>query len=628
MAANKGKTRRLALKDIRVDGGTQSRAAIHPETVEEYAEAMQAGDAFPPLVVYYDGKVYWLADGFHRYEAAQKAKFRTFECEVKQGTQRDAILHSVGANSTHGLRRTNSDKRRAVEVLLRDQEWSQWSDREIARRTGVSDRFVNNLRKEVPTANGSQSGLRRGADGRVTDTTNIGSVAAERRAFACMKGVYYPVDTIHRIVYNEPFQTAEEIPEGYRAAEGQELKTEVRYHMYRFVDEVTPEPEGPKLEQVLWVGGRFYPVDIRLKFIFNDPLTQGQIEEARRVWYPRADFTPTGSLMAWSKYEAAGWILQPSRRLASGSETEPDEVEVEQAGEDGEYQPPEPESSPEHDPQEDGAEGHTKYHKGQAAICGKCEAVYEMRPEDATYTNWERTQSPAVIWACPRGHRVADSLMRLLDDEMPAALVEIIGEEPSQPAPPKIVVPGKFGVILADPPWKYDYPTTPYRQMSPAEMAGLPVADLAAENCALFMWVTWAMLQQALNLGVAWGFEYTGVCAAVWVKLRKGLAANTYACLNSSSNWHHGATATWTQPQTEICLLFTRGNPERVHGTRPQLIVASVRKHSQKPDEQYELIQDLAAGPYLELFAREKREGWFAWGNEIESDIELKAMEA
>jgi hypothetical protein len=107
---------------------------------------MKAGTKFPPVVVFYDGKSYWLADGFHRRDAAIQAGLDDLLADVKQGTLRDAILYSVGVNSSHGLRRTNEDKRRAVMRLLEDDEWSKWSDREIARRCAVSNHFVSDIR--------------------------------------------------------------------------------------------------------------------------------------------------------------------------------------------------------------------------------------------------------------------------------------------------------------------------------------------------------------------------------------------------------------------------------------------------------------------------------------------------
>ena len=165
----------IAISKIKVDGGTQSRAGTNGPIVYEYAELMQEGVKFPPIVVYHDGEDYWLADGFHRIAAAKEAKRTAIEADVRQGTRRDAVLHSVGANADHGLRRTNDDKRRAVEMLLRDDEWSKWSDREIARRCAVSSAMVGNIREKLKaTVNHLQSDERIGADGRTTNTANIG----------------------------------------------------------------------------------------------------------------------------------------------------------------------------------------------------------------------------------------------------------------------------------------------------------------------------------------------------------------------------------------------------------------------------------------------------------------------
>lgn len=141
---------RVDLSAIRLDGGTQPRAAIDPALVETYADDMGRGDPFPAPIVFFDGADYWLADGFHRVHAAGALKWDGLLCEVRQGTQRDAILYSVGANDSHGLRRTNEDKRRAVLRLLNDPEWSVWGDREIARACRVGHPLVASLRPTPP----------------------------------------------------------------------------------------------------------------------------------------------------------------------------------------------------------------------------------------------------------------------------------------------------------------------------------------------------------------------------------------------------------------------------------------------------------------------------------------------
>jgi Holliday junction resolvasome RuvABC endonuclease subunit len=110
---------------------------------------MQQGYSFPPVVVFYDGNDYWLADGFHRLQAAIEAGFGELEVDLKLGSRRDAMLHAVGSNASHGLKRTPADKRRAIELLLKDEIWGQWSDRAIAKHTGTSHPLVAKVRSQV-----------------------------------------------------------------------------------------------------------------------------------------------------------------------------------------------------------------------------------------------------------------------------------------------------------------------------------------------------------------------------------------------------------------------------------------------------------------------------------------------
>ena len=139
----------LNLQAIIIDKGTQSRAQISEETVTDYAEAMSAGDTFPPITVYHDGVDYYLADGFHRLHAAQRLGRASIQAEVKTGTLRDAILFSLGANRDHGLRRTNADKRKCVQTLLEDFEWGELSVNEMARICGVSPQLVSAVKAEM-----------------------------------------------------------------------------------------------------------------------------------------------------------------------------------------------------------------------------------------------------------------------------------------------------------------------------------------------------------------------------------------------------------------------------------------------------------------------------------------------
>ncbi len=138
----------IALSDIQ-DRGAQMRVGMKPDIVREYADAMADGAVFAPVDVYYDGSIYWLADGYHRVDAARKLDRETIEAEVHEGGERDAILHGIGSNDSHGIRRTQTDKRRAVERLLRDEEWSKWSDRKIAKAAKVDHKTVANVRRDL-----------------------------------------------------------------------------------------------------------------------------------------------------------------------------------------------------------------------------------------------------------------------------------------------------------------------------------------------------------------------------------------------------------------------------------------------------------------------------------------------
>ena len=135
--------------DLIQDGGAQMRVEMSDQTIADYAEELIAGTVFPPVIVYYDGEAYWLADGFHRVEAARKVERETIEAEIREGSDRDAILHGIGANARHGLRRTQADKRHAVEALLRDPGWSKWSDRHIGKVANVDHKTVGKIRREV-----------------------------------------------------------------------------------------------------------------------------------------------------------------------------------------------------------------------------------------------------------------------------------------------------------------------------------------------------------------------------------------------------------------------------------------------------------------------------------------------
>jgi N6-adenosine-specific RNA methylase IME4 len=179
---------------------------------------------------------------------------------------------------------------------------------------------------------------------------------------------------------------------------------------------------------------------------------------------------------------------------------------------------------------------------------------------------------------------------------------------------------GGYGAILCDPPWNYKTwsingtwrsAQQHYDVMPTEEIAALPVNELAADDCALFLWVTWPFLSEALELIKSWSFVYK-TCAFDWMK-----ADNTQPSLFQESLPAQIGLGYWTRSNSEPCLLATRGKPKRLNADVRMGIIEPRREHSRKPDCTHERIERLVAGPYLEMFARRSaRPGWSFWGKE------------
>jgi hypothetical protein len=125
---------------------------------------VRRGEALPPVTVFFDGAAYWLADGFHRVAAHAALGRSEIKAEAHQGARRDAILFSTGANAQHGLPRSNEDKRGAVLTLLRDLEWTGWSNGKIAAACRVSDDLVRKLRASLSPPERAGDGEHRSGD--------------------------------------------------------------------------------------------------------------------------------------------------------------------------------------------------------------------------------------------------------------------------------------------------------------------------------------------------------------------------------------------------------------------------------------------------------------------------------
>lgn len=137
----------IEIDKIRFDPTTQARVQINHEQLKEYIEAYKSGDRFPAIVCYFDRKDYWIADGFHRILAAKEAGHAEIAVEIHLGDVSDAKWHAAGANVSHGIRRTNADKRKAVEFALAVHP--EYTDGNIGKHVGVHQTFVRDVRSQV-----------------------------------------------------------------------------------------------------------------------------------------------------------------------------------------------------------------------------------------------------------------------------------------------------------------------------------------------------------------------------------------------------------------------------------------------------------------------------------------------
>jgi len=179
----------------------------------------------------------------------------------------------------------------------------------------------------------------------------------------------------------------------------------------------------------------------------------------------------------------------------------------------------------------------------------------------------------------------------------------------------------KYQIIYADPPWSYKDTqksggtayfgaSVRYNTMNNLDIAELPIDNLADTDCTLFIWATSPLLPEALKVINSWGFKFKTV-AFCWNKQSK------------NGKWISNM-GRWTMGNIEICILAVKGHPKRIAKNIKQLVIAERKRHSEKPDEVRNRIVKLMGDlPRIELFARQKTEGWDAWGNEVESDIDL-----
>ena len=178
----------------------------------------------------------------------------------------------------------------------------------------------------------------------------------------------------------------------------------------------------------------------------------------------------------------------------------------------------------------------------------------------------------------------------------------------------------KYNIIYADPPWQYKTwsgkgkekksAENHYPCMKKEDIQNLPVQNISANDCVLFLWVTMPCLEEGLELIRKWGFTYK-TCGFTWVKK------------NKKSDSYFWGLGYWTRANAELCLIATKGKPKRVSKSVHQICDAKIMEHSKKPNEIRERIVKLCGDlPRIELFARQCADGWDCWGNETDKFTE------
>jgi len=178
----------------------------------------------------------------------------------------------------------------------------------------------------------------------------------------------------------------------------------------------------------------------------------------------------------------------------------------------------------------------------------------------------------------------------------------------------------KYQIIYADPPWRFNYRHSEndlsghnegnYSLMKLQDIKDIPIQNISDDDCSLFLWVTDPLLQEGIEVMRCWGFKYKTV-AFTWIKTN----------LNNKRYWL--GMGYWTRSNPEMCLLGTKGKIKRISSNVHQLVISNRREHSRKPDEVRDrIVQLIGDVSRIELFARDRFEGWDTYGDELPNTIQ------
>lgn len=568
----------LKIASIRTDGATQSRAELDQNKITEYAHLMLEGAVFPSATIFYDDTYYWLADGFHRYHASKQIDREVISVDIKQGTRRDAVLYAMEANTRHGIPLPLSDRKRCAKTMLEDEEWREWSDREIGRRCGLSHVTVGSIRRDLYGKNDQSD-----ANQPVEPVEEVLECVTLRTPSEVVAQWFKDYPTLHHLSNREIAKRCG-VTEGTVRNYKKELQPEpilapVRepsskltviwdgleqsQTIERVYEEVNEqEQEADEIEAKVQKLARWQRDNVDLGLDkWGDPLPEHSIE-----------LEPDSALSDVSLPEIVGPVIVPESE-------EPNQVEeVSILAVEPEQEPieivPEPEQPIEN----------------TSTTVTPQETLQPIAPDVLSSSREDKRETPDEIQREAKREEVRERNAQLRAN----------GVELPQ---------GKYACLVVDPPWQmqkiereerpnqfeFDYPT-----MTEEELKNFQLPEKAADDCHLYLWTTQKHLPLALRLAEHWGFKYQ--CLMTWVK-------------------NVGFTPFSWMYSTEHVLFCTKGSlPLLAIGKRLDF-GGKVREHSRKPNEFYEIIREVSPGPRIDIFSREKRDGFEQYGNEVEKYV-------
>jgi N6-adenosine-specific RNA methylase IME4/transcriptional regulator with XRE-family HTH domain len=584
----------LDVSKIRTDGGTQIRAELNQSRVEELAELLREGHTFKDsVVVFYDGTDYWLGDGFHRVEATKlasigidNAEIRSamsgIDAEIRSGTREDAIEYACGANADHGLPRKSQDKRNAVTRLVTLPKWKNRTQEEIAKQCGVTQQYVSKILKEL-NYNSCNSPTNQPVEpSEVVEEMRISAPTNEEKRQKVEE--FFRDFPGSQELSNREIARRCEVDEGFIRKIKKELEEKQRAEQEASaaITEplAEPEPSQPAIEPM-----NNMPIAESAQPDSEGSVSNRGFQSGEPEVEPEPPQSETEPLCEMPIAEEPEPISEPVASIVEPeivSEPEPISVLFETRVEEESVMvvDPEPEIEPVSEPW----------------ITLVVEAEQTQTEEPVAVPD------PITIsgMIAPSEEVLRErEIRRLQVQERNEQLREKGAELPT----------GKYACLVVDPPWpmkkierevrpnqvEFDYPT-----MNEEQLRDFELPSLAGDDCHLYLWTTQKYLPMALRLAEHWGFKYQ--CLMTWVK-------------------NVGPTPFSWMYTTEHVLFCSKGNLPLLAIGRRLDFVAKGREHSRKPDVFYNLVKDVSPEPRIDVFSRERRDGFEQYGYEVEKYV-------